>query len=519
MMVWPRISLRSRILVIVAALTLLSVGGGLASLWFNYQMNKLFRSMVDQDLAALEAAEELNTALVMQKGYLTYFFLDGDPIWLSELDQRDQDFKGWLSRAHQLTSDPAERELLGRIESDYLSLAILRGRVIDYYQSGRKEEGYRLHQQVRRDYFEIRELAADYRNAHHQRIDAARRVISDRTALLSKLSLAAMAAAVFLGGLLAFVLIRQVLGPIRRLAIKADPVRVAANQLNEVQALRHGVQHLIEDVDETKTQLELSREHLIQAAKLASVGRLAAGVAHSIRNPLTSVKMRLFSLERSLQLSNTHQEDFEVISEEIRHIDSIVRNFLEFSRRPKLRLQRGSPSDIVDAALGLLEQRLQSFGVEVQIERQARLPEMEADPEQLREVLVNLIVNAGEALAAHRADSPDPGGPPGRIIVTETEASIPPFGRTVVLKVRDNGPGVSSEVQDQVFHPFFTTKDEGTGLGLSIALRIVEEHGGRLDIESEPGVGTAFIITLPLETLGRSAAAGPEKEGTSWAES
>ena len=93
-----------------------------------------------------------------------------------------------------------------------------------------------------------------------------------------------------------------------------------------------------------------SQEHLLQSGKWAMVGKLAAGVAHSIRNPLTSVNMRLFSLKRSLAMSPSQQEDFEVISEEIRHLDTIVRNFLEFSRPPKLKMQRISPSDVVDGA-------------------------------------------------------------------------------------------------------------------------------------------------------------------------
>ena len=106
-------------------------------------------------------------------------------------------------------------------------------------------------------------------------------------------------------------------------------------------------------MDTTRIELEQSREHLLQSEKLAQIGKLAAGVAHSIRNPLTSVKMRLFSLERTLSLSAAQKEDFDVISEEIRHIDTIVGNFLEFSRPPKLKIQKASPSEVVDMAVQL----------------------------------------------------------------------------------------------------------------------------------------------------------------------
>ena len=138
---------------------------------------------------------------------------------------------------------------------------------------------------------------------------------------------------------------------------------------NEIKALSRAVRGLIEDVDQTHCELEKSREHLLQAEKMALVGKLAAGMAHSIRNPFTSVKMRLFSLGRTLELTDTQKEDFDVISEEIRHIDTIVQNFLEFSRPPKLKMQPISPSAVVDLALQLLEHRLKSYDVNVKVIR------------------------------------------------------------------------------------------------------------------------------------------------------
>jgi signal transduction histidine kinase len=216
------------------------------------------------------------------------------------------------------------------------------------------------------------------------------------------------------------------------------------------------------------------------------MGKLAAGVAHSIRNPLTSVKMRLFSLGRSLQFDPTQREDFNVISEEMRHIDSIVRNFLEFSRPPKLKMQKTSPSDVVDKALQLLQDRIDNYGVKAKVDRRRRLPEIWIDPGQLEEVLVNLLVNACEAM---------PNG--GSIVIREEERMAESTGGVVIVQVSDDGPGIPQSVQDRLFQPFFSTKEEGTGLGLNIAARILEEHGGRLTVESQEGEGTTFIITLP----------------------
>jgi signal transduction histidine kinase len=198
--------------------------------------------------------------------------------------------------------------------------------------------------------------------------------------------------------------------------------------------------------------------------------------------------MRLFSLGRSLDLDDVQKDDFEVISAEIQHIDTIVQNFLEFSRPPKLKMQSVSPSSVVDSALRLLEHRLKSYGVTVAVDRAGPLPLVRADVEQLKEVLVNLMVNACEAMA-----------PGGTIAIEERVEPHPPQGHAAVIRVRDNGPGIPAHLLEKIFQPFFSTKEQGTGLGLSIAQRIIADHEGRLEVESSGGRGTAFIIALPTQ--------------------
>jgi signal transduction histidine kinase len=224
---------------------------------------------------------------------------------------------------------------------------------------------------------------------------------------------------------------------------------------------------------------------------MAMVGKLAAGTAHSIRNPLTSVKMRLFSLSRSLDLNGAQQEDFSVISEEIGHIDTILQNFLEFSRPPRLKLQIISPSEVVDQAALLLRHRLESCNGSISIQRANPLPEIEADPEQLKEALVNIVVNACDAVQDGVV-----------ITVTEEERPIAGGGLAAVIRIEDNGPGIPERIRQKIFEPFFSTKEEGSGLGLSIVARIIEEHGGSVTVESEENKGASFIIVLPVTSKG-----------------
>ncbi len=480
---WKRLSLRTRIFIILAALLLTTLVGGLITMWHTEATDSLFEALIDKNLASFQAAEELENSLLIQKGYLTYFFLDSDPEWLRKLETYSQEFQKWLDKARKSAYTPTMLEIIDQIEIYYRDYLKQREAVITLYKNNKQEDGYKLHQELRKQFAAIYALCERYKVIHEYTIARVRSESRSRARFINTLALVAMFSVVALGAMLVYILIKQILGPIRRLALETGPAS-DANVPDEIKALSRRLHNLIEDVDLAQSQLEKSQEYLLQSEKMALVGKLAASVAHSIRNPLTSVKMRLFSLGRYLELSPTQKEDLEVISEEIRHIETIVRSFLEFSRPPKLKVQKTSLSDVVDSALTLLSHRLESYGVTVEVKRAERLPEIGGDPEQLKEVLVNLILNSCEAMVN--------GGK-----ITIQEGKVTPLGRVAFLKFSDNGPGVPASIRDKIFEPFYSTKEEGTGLGLSIARRIIQEHGGFIELTSREGEGAAFIITLP----------------------
>ncbi len=288
-----------------------------------------------------------------------------------------------------------------------------------------------------------------------------------------------------MAGVLWFTISREVLRPLEQIREVIRQEESGAAGLGQVAAT---MRELRETVHRTQAELDESNKNLRQVEKLAMVGKLAAGVAHSVRNPLTSVKLRLFSLERSLTLAPRQQEDFAVIADAIRHVDGIVSNFLEFSRRPQLRLEQVTVSAVVDATLQLLESRLAVFPVSISLRRSPNLPEVCADPEQLREALLNILLNACEAMDYS-----------GNLAIEETLLSAEDGSRYVCIRVQDSGPGIPEDVLPEIFTPFFSTKEQGTGLGLPIAKGILEEHGGDLQVSSSPRTGTIFTLMLPAE--------------------
>ncbi len=480
-------NLRVRIYVILSVLLMITLMGGGVTVWYTYQIDEWLTEIIDEDVAAFQAAEALEIALINQKGFVSYYFLDGNPEWLRRLGEYRQVFADQLTKTRSLVRTPQQTEAIRQIEVEYLLYITGKDRVIAHYKAGERDAGKKLHQDVREHFFRVFELCGIYKKIHTKRILRAREKSRTQARQLRIIAGSAVLLTFLLTLFLALVLVNHILGTVRKLALEADKADHPPQPEDEIKALSRSVRGLIRNADQTHIELKRSREHLLQSEKMAMVGKLAAGTAHSIRNPLTSVKMRLFSLNRSL-VSDTQKEDFEVISDEIRHIDTIVQNFLEFSRPPKLKMQEISPSLVVDMAIRLLEHRLKSYEVRVRIEREKPLPDIQADPEQLKEMLVNLVVNACEAMERG-----------GEITIHEEMVFMRPSHHLAVIRLSDTGPGISESVQEKVFEPFFTTKDEGTGLGLSIASRIIEEHGGWLDVASPEGEGATFVLTFPVE--------------------
>ncbi|MFH1075555.1 MAG: ATP-binding protein [Pseudomonadota bacterium] len=488
-------NLRTRIYLILGVLGIIALVGWGATLFYTYSSQNLFVRIIDEYLASYRAAEEMEKALVNQKGFVTYYFLDGDPEWLRQLGECRQIFRDRLLEAQDLADTQEKKKMVKRIEAEYDHYIEEKDRVINYYKQGDRDTGAKLHKEVRKYFAEVLDLCEEYKEEYLLEIERARGKSFGETQKVRIVTALTIVASVFLVSLLVFVLLRYILGPIRTLAFEAERKAEFKPSTNEVAVLGDRVRGILKNIDETQSELARSRAHLFQTEKMALVGRLASGMAHSIRNPLTSVKMRLFSLSRTLDLTTADEEDFQVIGDEIRHIDTIVRNFLEFSRPPKLTTQRISPSDIVDMTLKLLKHRLESYNVKVELKRDKLLPEIEADPEQLKEALVNLIENACEAMQEQHG---------GEISIVEKEVNDG-IRHEAVIFVIDYGPGISRDVQDKIFQPFFTTKEEGTGLGLPIAARIIEEHEGSLNAFSEEEKGTTFTIALPIIKKGKTA--------------
>jgi len=243
---------------------------------------------------------------------------------------------------------------------------------------------------------------------------------------------------------------------------------------------------LEERVEERTQKIKEMQSSLIRSEKLASLGELVAGIAHEINNPLTGILMFASMAKDSPELPEDLHGDLEQIVNETQRCAQIVRGLLDFGRETSPQKRLDSVNRIMDRTLSLIQHQASFQNISIVRNYQETIPDIEVDPNQLEQVYMNVVINASQAM---------PHG--GTMTIT---TGVDSAQSQVVIRVSDTGCGIPEENLERIFDPFFTTKEQkGTGLGLSVSYGIIENHGGTIEVESQLGVGTSFIIRLPLK--------------------
>jgi signal transduction histidine kinase len=226
---------------------------------------------------------------------------------------------------------------------------------------------------------------------------------------------------------------------------------------------------------------------LEEAHRLSALGAMAAGLAHEIRNPLAGIKGAAQFLQGEVGLSPDAQEMLDVVVVEADRLNVVVSQFLDYARPMNLQLDLTPLNALVSQALALVRAQGVPAGVRLEEQLDPDLPLVPLDPGRVRQVLLNLVQNGIQAM---------PEG--GTLTLSTHRRQAPGRAPSVEVRVADTGRGVPLDVQDKLFVPFFTTKEHGTGLGLAISQRIVQRHGGEIELQSEPGAGAVFSVRLPI---------------------
>jgi signal transduction histidine kinase len=244
-----------------------------------------------------------------------------------------------------------------------------------------------------------------------------------------------------------------------------------------------GVIGAIEISKDITRDIQMQRS-IMQQEKLASIGRLSAGVAHEINNPLTTILTSVMLLQEDFPAGHPASQELELIAKEALRCRNIVTALLNFARQKSPEVKRCSINVIVAETVTLTRKQSAFKDVKLAVSLDQTVPPIRLDPHQMVQALVNLVINAIEST-----------GPGGRIDVC---IGLDPDKKNVRVQIKDTGVGIPPGLLEHVFEPFFTTKESGTGLGLAITHGIIVQNGGRIEVASQPGQGTTFTITLPI---------------------
>jgi len=229
-------------------------------------------------------------------------------------------------------------------------------------------------------------------------------------------------------------------------------------------------------------ELHDSFEQIKRADRLSAIGQLSASLAHEIRNPLASIDGATNLIESEQTPPEMRTASLAIIRKEVQRLNRLLTNLLDFARPRKPEFQAVLPERVIDGIIALAGHSAQEKGIRLRKDVPATVPAFECDPEQIKQVILNLTINAVQAMTGA-----------GEIVLAARQ-----HDSSVAISVRDQGPGISDEDLDKIFNPFYTTKDTGTGLGLSVVYQIVNQHGGVVMAERNPEGGMTFSLTIPL---------------------
>ncbi len=470
-----------------------------------FRSNHLERRALDalgESMARTRTYAELETAMFNQSEIVWRYLSGMDTSAAREFGLSGDVVRYWESR-WRAELRPEERDLadgVGLLQGEFQRVG---DSVISLYDAGNREAAYRAAQVELKGRLHPALTAMNrevYRRARESSVRGAYTRLEEILAGERRTLLALVALALALGLLASWIIARGLSRPIRELTGAMAVVGsgrldhpIAVSSRDEIGELAAAFARMTANLRRNVAQLEQAQAQLVQSEKLASIGEMAAAVAHGLRNPLASLRAAAQLVRRHPEAPSA-REHLDAIISEVDRLDRRISHLLSFSRPAPFHPMPERLPRLVEGLLPAFAEPVRERGVDLEVDLPPTLPEVRVDPMQLEQALVELVSNALDAM---------PRG--GRLRIGARASNGVNAPAEVAIEVSDTGGGIPEHLLGSVCEPFFTTRQEGTGLGLAIAKRYVEQNGGRLEIESRPGSGTTIRVRLPAAATGAPA--------------
>jgi signal transduction histidine kinase len=478
----------------------------LFTVWKVHRSQKNISYSLASNIPSMRAAEELAIDIRDVRIQLDRYLISGERRHLEAVSDLRHESDHWLEEAELYAVTPQEQEMIARVKKGYFHFFGEWERLMnlppdeDFPRRVRELNDDALTNEIllpAQEYLDFNENQIAESNEDNQRLT---------DWMLPGLSLLGICGPAS-GLLVGFGITRGLQRSIVRLSV---PIRDAAGKLNEIvgpisfsadwglDELEGVLRRIAAQIGAVIERLQKSQREVLRAEQLAAVGQMAAGIAHEVRNPLMSMKLLVQAAAARGSSAGLEGRDLTVLEEEITRLERSIRTLLDFARPPQLEKRTFEVTAMLAQLVDLVSSRAAQLGVQIETEWPNEPVVMQADVGQLRQVVLNLLLNALDAVSE--------GGVIGLYLSSVSTAP------GLSLSVFDSGCGLPSELGQQIFEPFVSTKETGIGLGLSICKRIVEAHGGTIEAADRPEGGALFTVRVPLLTP--ETAAHCEGEGT-----
>ncbi|HOX77265.1 MAG TPA: ATP-binding protein [Bacteroidales bacterium] len=494
----PRMRFHFSYQMIVWSLVTIAIilAGGFLIISYIYRIQDETTALMDQNVRSAKTAKELTLSLYdIRAASLTYLF-DRSPERIAILQQKQTDFILLLQKAKESANTEEEKTLIQQISALFSNYQQTLTNALELHKIGRISQPNKLIVHASQDLINTIEEKTNTFIIKNESAQLEYETSIEKNENIIRSAMYALGfGGIFLGIVLGWMIARIILNPIYKLVLKVRDAagsevveHIKMSPGKELEELDVHISRLISRINQANEDLRKNRELLERSSKLAAIGKIAPALAHEIRNPLTAIKMLIYSMMQEPGISNDKLHDLEIITHEINRVEGFLQNFLKYARPAKPQMQIVQIVPVLKETLQLMQPRFRQNNINlVEIHEQENL-KIKADPDMIRQVVMNLVLNAVESM-----------GQEGELrfstLIRDDDQGTGMFQ----IVISDTGPGIPDEIRDSMFDPFVKGKDQGIGLGLSISQRIAELHHGWISASNNAGKGATFTVHLPLK--------------------